>query len=170
MLDSPRSLPSLSPSVSELLCLASVCRGFSAILIVVVGVTLLGLVWKSSTPDPATIKQATTTKPSPSTQQTPLPITTGLARKAKGDLAGAVADYSQAIALDPNMTNVHDNRGRARHRQGDLAGAISDFDQAIARAPQDAEAYFLRGNVRYDQGDLAGSVATTTKPSPLTKS
>ena len=83
----------------------------------------------------------------------------GLARHELGDLAGAIADYDQAIALKPNDAVAYNSRGNARRTQGDLAGAIADYDQAIALKPDDAVAYNSRGNARRTQGDLAGAIA-----------
>ena len=96
----------------------------------------------------------------PQPRRTPRPTTTGgIAREAQGDLAGALADYDQAIALNPQDATAYNNRGIARADQGDLAGALADYDQAIALNPQDATAYNNRGNARQAQGDLAGALA-----------
>ncbi len=62
----------------------------------------------------------------------------GKARRAKGNLDGAIADYEKAIELDARMTlnnrditQAYTNRGFIRANQFDLEGAISDFDKAI---------------------------------------
>ena len=83
----------------------------------------------------------------------------GLAYHELGDLAGAIADYTQAIALNPTDATAYHNRGLARSSQSDLAGAIADYAQAIALNPTDATDYYNRGLARNGQGDLAGAIA-----------
>jgi tetratricopeptide (TPR) repeat protein len=83
----------------------------------------------------------------------------GNARRHQGDLDGAIADYNQAIALQPDYAATYDNRGIARSGQGDLDGAIADFNQAIALQPDNAAAYNNRGIARSGQGDLDGAIA-----------
>ncbi|MBI4617708.1 MAG: tetratricopeptide repeat protein, partial [Planctomycetes bacterium] len=87
----------------------------------------------------------------------------GLAREHQGDLAGAVADYTRAIELDPNYSRAYGNRGVARRAQGDVAGAVADFTRAIELDPSFAAAYSNRGSARREQGDLAGAVADFTR-------
>lgn len=54
----------------------------------------------------------------------------GLARD-KGDLAGAIADYDEAIRLDPQYAEAYNNRGNVRYEQGDLAGAIANCQKYL---------------------------------------
>ena len=59
----------------------------------------------------------------------------GNARRAKGDLDGAIEDYDQAIEIDPRNARYHNNRGNLRRAKGDLDGAIEDYDRAIQIDP-----------------------------------
>jgi len=61
----------------------------------------------------------------------------GVAKKAKGDLEGAIADYNRAIELDPKYSAAYFHRGIAKQAKGDLKGAIDDINGAIERNNQD---------------------------------
>lgn len=54
----------------------------------------------------------------------------GSARKAKGDLDGALRDYDEAIRLQPHDAINFRARGRTRERIGDIEGANRDFSRA----------------------------------------
>ena len=60
----------------------------------------------------------------------------GVARAPLGDVAGAIADYNQAINLKPDLAEAWSNRGNARVRQADFIAAIADYDQAISLNPE----------------------------------
>ena len=55
---------------------------------------------------------------------------------AKGDFEGAIADYSEAIRLQPEHSELWNSRGLAKLAKGDIAGAIADFDEAIRLQPE----------------------------------
>ena len=72
------------------------------------------------------------TRPSPSapSNQEQAYIDQGNARADQGDLAGAIADYTQALTFDPQYANAYYNRGGAHATEGDKAGAVADFRKA----------------------------------------
>ncbi len=81
------------------------------------------------------------------------------ARNEQGDLVGAIADYDEAIRLDPTLAPAFINRGLARNEQGDRVGAIADYDEAIRLDPTYAPAFYNRGVPRHEQGDRVGAIA-----------
>jgi tetratricopeptide (TPR) repeat protein len=83
----------------------------------------------------------------------------GLAKQSLGDWDGAMADYNQAIKIDPNYSAAYDNRGNVKRQQGDLNGAMADINQAIRLNPKNATAYFSRAKVKAKKGDLDGAIA-----------
>ena len=86
-------------------------------------------------------------------------LTRGIARYDRKDYDGAIADYDQAIRLDPKFAIAYNNRGNARKAKGDLDGAIADYDQAIRLNPKYATAYYNRGLARKAKGNLDGAIA-----------
>ena len=69
----------------------------------------------------------------------------GNAYRAKGDHDRGIADYSEAIRLNPNFAGFYYNRGLAYRYKKDYHRAIADFDVVIRLNPRDAEAYYNRG-------------------------
>jgi len=59
----------------------------------------------------------------------------------------AIADYTQAIKLDPNFAPAYRDRGVAYSYSGDYDKALADFNQALRLNPNDPAAYRERGNV-----------------------
>ncbi|MGB3300045.1 MAG: tetratricopeptide repeat protein [Phormidesmis sp.] len=82
----------------------------------------------------------------------------GLLRQQLGSEAGALADWSAAIAYWPNYPEPHYQRALVYLGQGHHSKALSDLDAAIAGNPTLASAYMQRGNLRYQLGDIPGAV------------
>ena len=81
------------------------------------------------------------------------------AKSAKGDLDGAIADYSRCIELDPKNASVYFNRGNAKGAKGDLDGAIADYNRTLELDPKNVYAYNNRGLTKQSKGDLDGAFA-----------
>ena len=87
----------------------------------------------------------------------------GLLKERKGDLAGALRDYSHVIGLDPEHAQAYNNRGVLCNRLGDSAGAMADFNTAIRLAPSSPEAYANRGMIRLSQKDFKRALQDFSK-------
>jgi tetratricopeptide (TPR) repeat protein len=61
------------------------------------------------------------------------------------DYDKAIADYNEAIRLDPKQAATYCNRGNAWDAKGDYERAIADFDEAIHLDPTNASVYSNRG-------------------------
>jgi lipoprotein NlpI len=82
----------------------------------------------------------------------------------------AMADFSQAVGLDPNYAEAYDDRGNVYYKSGNNAQALSDFDRAIALRPGFALAYSNRGYVHYVTGDLDQALADLDRSISLDQS
>jgi tetratricopeptide (TPR) repeat protein len=82
----------------------------------------------------------------------------GNERATAGDSRGAIADFTQAIQLDPKFAEAYHNRGNVRVTLGDRQGALTDFNRAIELNPKDSESYNNRGNLRLNLGDKQGAL------------
>jgi tetratricopeptide (TPR) repeat protein len=83
----------------------------------------------------------------------------GNARKGKGDLDGAIADYNKALESQPRFAEAYYNRGLAFQTKDELDGALRDYSTALLLAPRLTDAYVNRGQVRQRKNDLDGAIA-----------
>jgi tetratricopeptide (TPR) repeat protein len=86
----------------------------------------------------------------------------GQAKQQLSDYQGAISDYSQCIAIDPQKGMAYYFRADSKNDLGDNQGAITDCSKAIAIDPQMDIAFYLRGFVRNVLGDREGAIADMT--------
>ena len=91
----------------------------------------------------------------------------GVAYKDKGDYDHAIADYNEAIRLNPKNSIAYNNRGNAYDDKGDLAHAIADYNEAIRLNPKYDQAYENRGVAYLYSGNLAKALADVSQASKL---
>lgn len=78
----------------------------------------------------------------------------------KYDLDRALADYSEAVRLDPGYANAFNNRGLAWQAKGDLDRAIVDHTEAIRLDPKDnSGAYRFRSIALRLKGEFDRAIA-----------
>lgn len=75
-----------------------------------------------------------------------------------GDVAGALAGYERALALQPSYPESHYNRGVALAKLGRLPEAISAYDAALRIDPRYAEASNNLGNALVASGRLPEAI------------
>jgi tetratricopeptide (TPR) repeat protein len=83
----------------------------------------------------------------------------GIAFRAKGELYRALADYTEAIKLDPKYDVAYHNRGRAYYFKREYDRAIADYDQALRINPRYRLAYVDRGLSYFAKRDPARAIA-----------
>ncbi len=81
------------------------------------------------------------------------------AKRQAPDLAGAIADYSQALTLLPDFPQALIGLGMAYRDSKDNAHAVAEFDQALKLDPKNAKALYERGVTKRQSGDASGGDA-----------
>jgi tetratricopeptide (TPR) repeat protein len=77
----------------------------------------------------------------------------------KKEFDRAIADYDQAIKLDPKYIDAYNNRGLAWNEKKEYDRAIADLDQAIKFDPNYAKAYYNRGVSWNGKGEYDRAIA-----------
>jgi stress response protein SCP2/Flp pilus assembly protein TadD len=77
----------------------------------------------------------------------------GSLKVQKGDFQGAIANFTQALGLNPNIPQAYLGLGIATSQQGNKQQAIYNYDRALQFNPNLAEAYFGRGQAYYELGN-----------------
>ncbi|NJR22413.1 MAG: tetratricopeptide repeat protein [Richelia sp. CSU_2_1] len=87
----------------------------------------------------------------------------GQSKAQQGDKAGAIAYYTQALAIDAKDAETLYKRANARYDTGSKEEAIQDYTQAIQVNPNHSKATYNRGLARRELGDLRGAVEDFTQ-------
>jgi tetratricopeptide (TPR) repeat protein len=91
------------------------------------------------------------------------PFQQGSSAYDNGDYDKALADFNQAIQLDPKVAVAYNIRGAVYFHKGAYDRAFADFNQAIQLDPTYVFAYNNRGNVYLHKGDYDKAIADYDK-------
>ncbi|MBM3600418.1 MAG: tetratricopeptide repeat protein [Alphaproteobacteria bacterium] len=83
----------------------------------------------------------------------------GIAFRAQGNAAGAIASAERALDFDPTNARLLSNLGIALRDGGKLAEAEAALDRALGQDPELVEGWDNRGTVRLQRGALDAAVA-----------
>ena len=87
----------------------------------------------------------------------------GNLRADAGAGAQAVADFNEAVRLNPNEVAGYAGRARARLATQDLDGAIADYSDALRLTPGTASFHVGRGHAHFVRGDTTAAIADFTE-------
>jgi Tfp pilus assembly protein PilF len=81
------------------------------------------------------------------------------AYRAQADLDHAIADFDEAIRIDPARPFLLELRGNAWHAKHDYPKAIADYERALQLNPKLIPAYLGRASAHFAKGDLDAALA-----------
>jgi len=95
-------------------------------------------------------------------------VNRGIVRSLSGDQEGAIADYNQALKINPELAEAFANRGAAYIRQTEYSKALAELDQALAMdLEQPGNVYFNRAILYEHFGNLSQAYLDYVKASEL---
>jgi tetratricopeptide (TPR) repeat protein len=85
-------------------------------------------------------------------------------RELKADAnQDAIEDFTDAIALDPNLAEAYHQRAIARYATGDMPGAIADLQATLQREPRSFAAFQTLSAIAEARKDWNGAYAAWQK-------
>ena len=87
----------------------------------------------------------------------------GDSKYTSGDYAGAIAEFDNAIQIDPNYIKAYNNRGMAKDALKDEVGAIADYTKAIELNPKYQFGYYNLGNAEVNLKDYTNAITDYEK-------
>lgn len=78
----------------------------------------------------------------------------GLVLRDRGDLAGSVHMFREALRVSPGLAVAQSNLARALAGQGRAAEAVRVYGDLLAQWPDDGAAHLALGKLLYAQGDM----------------
>jgi tetratricopeptide (TPR) repeat protein len=87
----------------------------------------------------------------------------GIVRNARGEHELAIADFNEAIRLDPRNEAAYLNRGLAWSYRNDPDKAIADYNEALRLDPSYSDAYYSRGNDWRSKQEFDKAIADYTQ-------
>ena len=76
----------------------------------------------------------------------------------RGDAAGALKDYQDALSHDPDNPEMWREAGEAALAAGDPDRALEYLDRAVRQAPSRAVVWKTRGEIHLARGDMGGAL------------
>lgn len=90
-------------------------------------------------------------------------ISLGGSKANKRDYRGAIADYNQALRINPNNPDAYFRRGTAHNELKEYQAALEDFNQVVRLSPKNAFAYAYRGLARVQLKDYKGALVDSNQ-------
>jgi tetratricopeptide (TPR) repeat protein len=96
-------------------------------------------------------------------KEAPSFIASGETAAARGDGDRAIADFTRAIQLDPNLAPAYSGRGTEYYKKSDWDRAIADFTQAVRLDPKHSTSFANRGAAYNSKSEWDRAIADCTE-------
>jgi tetratricopeptide (TPR) repeat protein len=83
----------------------------------------------------------------------------GIELNDKGQLDAAIAEFREAVRLEPDFVDAHFNLGSALDDKGDFDGAISEYRAALRLNPKNERAHRVLGVALAEKNDWDGEIS-----------
>ncbi|MBN9513975.1 MAG: tetratricopeptide repeat protein [Alphaproteobacteria bacterium] len=83
----------------------------------------------------------------------------GMAEMQQRDLQGAVATFTQLIAIAPDLSEAWNKRATAHWLMGNFTGSLADICETVKREPRHFGAYSGLGMIRAEMGENGRAIA-----------
>jgi tetratricopeptide (TPR) repeat protein len=90
-------------------------------------------------------------------------LTSGLDKANKGDLKGAIADFTAAITKNFRYSPAYFYRAKANYDLGKEEAALPDLDSALKYNARMSTAYYFKGKIYSDQGKFDKAIPAFSK-------
>ncbi|MBI3726555.1 protein kinase [bacterium] len=87
----------------------------------------------------------------------------GQAKAAARDHAGAIADFSRALELQPSCAEAFARRAISKHSTGDVGGCVADSSRAVELGPELGLAWASRALARIDKEQWEAAIKDAAK-------
>ena len=84
----------------------------------------------------------------------------GLSNFGLGSLDIAIENYTQALKINPDFVEAHNNIGNVLRQKDELQAAMKSYARAIKINPNFAEAHHNIANILKENGDLEGAISS----------
>jgi tetratricopeptide (TPR) repeat protein len=91
----------------------------------------------------------------------------GFSEQEKKDFGKAVADFREAVRLEPNDSIYRNNLANALLKHGEPDLAAVEYNEALRLDPENIVAYMDRGRLRIRRADYAGAIGDLTKAASI---
>jgi tetratricopeptide (TPR) repeat protein len=90
-------------------------------------------------------------------------IERGNISRRRGDFAGAVAAYDEALKLAPDFVEVMFFRGMCFYYDGEFKRGAADFDRVVALSPDRLPPRYWRGLCRHTRANMWRPLPISTR-------
>lgn len=87
----------------------------------------------------------------------------GCEYRTKDEFDLAIADFTEAIRLDPSLSTAYNNRALSHFEKGEYDRALPDYEKALQLDPKHTNSYYGLGNLYRAKAEYSKAIENYTK-------